>query len=320
MSRSDYLDALDAMLGAGAAGFSEQFADVQTSFVAGRQQPDGGFCGRQGGSDLYYTDFALRTLDLLAPDHEAIGRTADFVVSASDRLRGPVECFCPLNVCRMLERWASRAASCRRRLRTPTVGCERKIGESLRRCLLSGGGFSRGRRDGRTSAYGTFLGALCLQMLGEELPAAEVAKAVAAVRNLRRPDGGFAEQADQPPSQTNATAAAVGFLSLCDALAPDDAEGARRFLVGMQAADGGFKGHAAVARGDLLSTYTAMLTATALDGLRRVDLPGVARFVRQVALPRGGFVACLEDDLADVEYTYYGVGIAALCRMPTTKN
>ena len=59
---SSYLDMLDELLRPGIAGLGQRFVDLQVDFVAGCQQPDGGFSGRQGQSDLYYTDFALRTL------------------------------------------------------------------------------------------------------------------------------------------------------------------------------------------------------------------------------------------------------------------
>ena len=35
------------------------------NFILRFQQPDGGFAGRKGGSDLYYTSFAVRALMLL---------------------------------------------------------------------------------------------------------------------------------------------------------------------------------------------------------------------------------------------------------------
>ena len=51
-----------------------EFARRQVAYVASRQRDDGGFPGRDGGSDIYYTDFALRILDLLDPDHPALAR------------------------------------------------------------------------------------------------------------------------------------------------------------------------------------------------------------------------------------------------------
>ena len=61
--------------------------------MAGCQRPDGGFAGRQGGSDPYYTDFALRTLAWLAPGHAAFDRAADYLAAWTCPPRDVVECF-----------------------------------------------------------------------------------------------------------------------------------------------------------------------------------------------------------------------------------
>src|SRR5262249_48721749 len=50
------------------AGLTELPADARVrhrEFVLSRQNGDGGFSGREGGSDLYYTGFAVRTLAVL---------------------------------------------------------------------------------------------------------------------------------------------------------------------------------------------------------------------------------------------------------------
>ena len=70
---------LDELLRPGIAGLSERFTAAQVRFVAGCQQPDGGFGGRQGSSDPYFTDFALRTLAWLAPGHAAFDRAAGYL-------------------------------------------------------------------------------------------------------------------------------------------------------------------------------------------------------------------------------------------------
>ena len=59
------------------------------------------------------------------------------------------------------------------------------------------------------------------------------------------------------------------------------------------------------------------LTLWGLGGLPQIDAAGVARFLRRMAHPGGGFLACDGDDAADVEYTYYGVGTLALLRLLT---
>ncbi|MFW6158815.1 MAG: prenyltransferase/squalene oxidase repeat-containing protein, partial [Planctomycetota bacterium] len=65
---------------------------------------------------------------------------------------------------------------------------------------------------------------------------------------------------------------------------------------------------------DLLSTFTALVTLSVLDSLEQINLPAVGRFVRAMATPDGGFRACRSDPETDVEYTYYGLGTAAVLR------
>jgi geranylgeranyl transferase type-2 subunit beta len=309
MSPSLYLDMLDEMLRAGLQGLSAAFVDAQTAFVAGCQQADGGFRGRQGGSDLYYTDFALRSLALLAPGHAAIDRAASCLDRRTPSASSVVECFSLLSIRRTLE---GRATGNVKDSPRPPLGELAAVKEQLCQHLLPQGGVARFDGEGRASAYHTFLGDLCFQMLGEVLPAAT--GAVRAIEALQRPDGGYAELDGQAAPQTSATAAAVAFLMMHDALAVENTAQTVRFLAQMQSGDGGLKPHAAAGGADLLSTFTGLATLAALDGLHAIDTAGIADFLRNSAHPRGGFLACAGDDAADVEYTYYGTGVVALLR------
>jgi geranylgeranyl transferase type-2 subunit beta len=325
MTSSVYLDMLDELLRPGIAGLSEQFKATQIRFLTDCQQPDGGFRGRQGPSDVYYTEFAVRTLAWLTPDRAAFDRAAfdraafdraafdraaDYLTNLRSPPRNVIECFSLLSSLRVLKHQSPTLATAA----TPALDLSRAI-DCLRAHLLPKGGLSRSTGDSRTSAYHTFLGSLCFQLLGVEMPAVD--GATAAVRALERPDGGYAELPDQPLSQTSATAAAVAFLMMHDALAPEDTAGPIRFLAAMQAADGGLKAHAAAPTADLLSTFTGLVTLSGLCGFQEVAPRRIARFLQQVADPHGGFLACQADDCPDVEYTYYGIATLALLRTLT---
>lgn len=310
MTPSPYLDLLDAKLASGLHDVSTYFADAQVAFVEGCQQPDGGFRGRQGGSDLYYTDFALRTLALLAAAHPAFARAADWLDRQPATVSSVVECFSLLSIRHTLEQCAAVNAQ---NPPLPPFRALPAVEELLRSHLLLSGGLARFPGDARLGAYHTFLGTLCFQMLGETLPG--TTDAVRAVEALQRADGGYAELAGQTASQTNATAAAVAFLMMHDALSPADAAAVQRFLARMQAGDGGLMAHAAAGGGDLLSTFTGLTTLTVLDGVESLDTAAMGNFLRDAAHPRGGFLACAGDDSPDVEYTYYGTAVLALLRM-----
>src|SRR5262245_8191801 len=64
------------------------------TWVAARQNPDGGFSGREGGSDLYYTGFALRTLAVLQHlEPGACERAAQFLRARLAAPAGVVDLF-----------------------------------------------------------------------------------------------------------------------------------------------------------------------------------------------------------------------------------
>src|SRR5215469_8249943 len=68
---TNYLQHLNARLAEGLDRLPEDFRARHAAFLTATQNPDGGFSGREGGSDLYYTGFALRSLavlDALTPE------------------------------------------------------------------------------------------------------------------------------------------------------------------------------------------------------------------------------------------------------------
>ena len=60
-----YLAELTTRLAAGIAELPEATRDRHAKYLLAAQRADGGFAGREGESDLYYTGFALRSLALL---------------------------------------------------------------------------------------------------------------------------------------------------------------------------------------------------------------------------------------------------------------
>jgi prenyltransferase beta subunit len=63
--RNSFLLRLTRRLAAGTRRLDSDRTARHVKFILGFQQADGGFAGRAGGSDLYYTGFAVRTLALL---------------------------------------------------------------------------------------------------------------------------------------------------------------------------------------------------------------------------------------------------------------
>src|SRR5215218_7751632 len=64
------------------------------TWVRSRQNPDGGFSGREGGSDLYYTGFALRTLAVVQElDEPVCERAAAFLRGQMSGSAGVIDLF-----------------------------------------------------------------------------------------------------------------------------------------------------------------------------------------------------------------------------------
>lgn len=276
----DFLDVTDELLRPGAAQLSPDFRRAQIDFILPQQADDGGFGGSAGDADLYYTDFAVRCLVMLDGPEQSLRHAAGWVEQQTPT--DLIHCFCALNTRRLL----------------------RTRGISLRE-LPGASPAAPGDR-----AYGLFLG-LLIRQLRQESPGDGVA---AALGPLRRSDGGFAESVGGKHGHTNATAAALASLWLTGEADAEARGSALDFLAARQTADGGFCAHAGINSADLLSTFTALLSLAML-GHTDVDLGGVARFLRQVARPGGGFAATADAAApVDVEYTWYGVGLACLLR------
>jgi geranylgeranyl transferase type-2 subunit beta len=291
----DYLADLDAALAAGVARLPKSFLVRQAECLRTAQRPDGGFGGRRGGSDLYYTSFALRAavlLDALAPD--GWDRAAAYIQQCEPQAGGVVDAFCVLGSRRALAQAGHR-----------THGCTEGVQRALARCRRPDGSYTR-LPGGEGSVYHTFLGTLCEQMLGL-MPG----DASAFVRSRRRPDGGFSDQAAAPSSGTNPAAAAVAVLSIAGSLDAETASGAAAFLAARQQPDGGFAAHAETPA-DLMSSFTALVALGHLGAVARIRRGALGRFVQRLVAPAGGFRAAAEDPGVDVEYTYYGLGALAL--------
>src|SRR5262245_29315068 len=65
MRRPNYLEALTLRLAVGAGQLPQETRTRHATFLKASQNGDGGFSGREGESDLYYTGFGLRGLALL---------------------------------------------------------------------------------------------------------------------------------------------------------------------------------------------------------------------------------------------------------------
>src|SRR6266852_6148730 len=99
-----YLHSLANQLSDGLARLAEEFRARHAGYLRAAQNPDGGFSGREGGSDLYYTGFGLRGLAVLKSlTPEVCQRVAPFLRHSLLQQASVVDFFSLLYSCVLLE-------------------------------------------------------------------------------------------------------------------------------------------------------------------------------------------------------------------------
>jgi geranylgeranyl transferase type-2 subunit beta len=301
-----YLESLTVRLALGLESFPDDARKRHVAFLRSFQQSDGGFRGREGGSDLYYTGFALRGLALLGClEGEIADRATRYLRSQLSRQVPMVDFLsliygaAVLNLAAGIDVFAGSAA-----------GWQQNIASALEGFRRDDGGYAKTDEGATSSLYHTFLVVLSQQLI--EQPIVEPGRIVEFVRSRRREDGGFVEMPQMKRSGTNPTAAAIGLLRILDALDEDARESTLDFLCEMQTDEGGLRANTRIPIADLLSTFTGCLTIADLDALQDIDVPAVRRYAKQLEQPDGGFLGAAWDHAADVEYTFYGLGTLAL--------
>ena len=281
-----------------------------TRYLIERQNADGGFSGREGESDLYYTGFALRSLAVLqALNPELCGMCAGFLKQKMAGSAAVVDFFSLVICCYLVPLGGGPDV-----LADAPADWKERVAATLETFRSADGGYSRAPGGPHGSTYTSFLVALCLQLLGKPIP--DAPRLAAFIKSRKRTDGGYGEFSVAKRGQTNLTAAAIGVLQSLEELDADSATAATEFLANLQSHDeGGFLAHATIPCADVLSTFTACWTLDQLGAVDRVDWPGVRKYVRECELPAGGFRGGLIDPQGDVEYTFYGLGTLALAAL-----
>jgi geranylgeranyl transferase type-2 subunit beta len=308
MDSVPYLPRLTARLSDGLLQLPAELRTRHANYLRTAQGADGGFAGREGGSDLYYTAFALRglaVLDALTP--EVADRASDYLRQALRQSASVVDFFSLLYACLLLQTAGGPDV-----LRDSPADWPERVAATLETLHTADGGYAKTAGAASASTYHTFLVGLCYQLLGRPLPRPE--EVLRFVASRHREDGGYVEVAPMRRGGTNPTAAAVGLLQMAlgPAFAPAELSGVADFLAGMVSPEGGLQANARAPLADLLSTFTGCWTLEQFGALSRLDLEAVRDYARSVELPGGGFRGGLWDQGHDVEYTFYGLGVLAL--------
>jgi len=282
----------------------------QTAYLLDRQNPDGGFSGREGGSDLYYTGFALRSLAVLQSlSPEVCTRTANFLRQKMTGSASVVDFFSLVVSCYLVPIGGGPDV-----LADAPTDWRQRVATTLDSFRTSDGGYGKTPGAPHGSTYTSFLVALCLQLLDTPIPFPD--RLAAFVKSRRRPDGGYVEISAMKRSGTNPTAAGVGVLQILGALDEDAKASVSVFLSTLPSQlEGGFRANDRIPAADLLSTFTGCWTLEQLGAAERVDWSAISDYAQSCEQPTGGFRGGLWDEQADVEYTFYGLGTLALAAL-----
>jgi geranylgeranyl transferase type-2 subunit beta len=305
---SNYLQDLNDRVAAGIARLPEAQRHRHAGYFASRQNADGGFSGREGESDLYYTGFGLRGLSVLDALTPEIGtRAADFLRGCLTRQTSVVDFFSFLYSCVLVQ--AGGGADV---LAGSPPDWPQRVADTLATFRTKDGGYNKSPGASSGSTYHTFLVGLCFELLGQSLPHPE--EVLRFVDSRRRDDGGYVEVAAMRRSGANPTAAAVGLLHLLKGrdLPAEDMEPTIAYLADMPSMEGGLRANDRIPLADLLSTFTGCWTLAQLGALDRINVRQAFDYVQSLEQAEGGFLGGVWDEATDVEYSFYGLGSLAL--------
>jgi prenyltransferase beta subunit len=280
-------------------------AELVANFLRSQQHSDGGFCNRDGASDLYYTVFALDGLIALQRTPFSDG-TQRYLLSFRD---GAGLDF--VHLACLVRAWA---AINHRSHRNDRHRIHRKHGKSIEDVPIDAilarletfrtrdGGYNASPDAEFGTAYGAFLALGAYQDLARRVPDPE--RLLASIEALRAGDGAYGNQQLMPEGQTSATAAAIAVRRQLGA--GNDAS-LGPWLIARAHPQGGFLATPATPMPDLLSTATALHALETLQHPYDAVKERCLDFVDSLWTNRGGFYGHWADDHVDCEYTYYGL-------------
>src|SRR3954468_13045547 len=159
-----YLADLTLRLASAIAELPEALRARHAKYLLAAQREDGGFAGREGGSDLYYTGFALRSLAMLG---ELYGTPAEQAAAfLRSRLSGQesiVDFLSLVYGASLIESAAGIDV-----FATADPQWREAVAAALEKLRREDGGYAKGTEGTASSTYHTFLVLLCQQLIGRE--------------------------------------------------------------------------------------------------------------------------------------------------------
>ena len=304
-----YLQDLTLRLALGASQLDPSIRDRHANWLRVQQRDDGGFAGREGESDPYYTAFALRALWILDALDQSIGdRAAEFLKTRLSAKESIID----------LISLIFGAAICELAVGAVVISDEdtiwrQNIADLLGTLRTDDGGFAKTPEGRAGSTYQTFLSVLCHELI--EIEPVDSDRIIDFIESQRHADGGYLEIRAAKRPGVNPTAAAIGTLKTLGRLVREEHSDTRAFLGEMQSDEGGLSANTRIPFADLLSSCTGLITLTDLASAEEVSVDRIEKYALSMQSPAGGFVGFALDQVADVEYSFYGIATLALCRL-----
>ncbi len=304
-----YLQELTLQLAIGASQLDPSLRDRHAQWLIKQQRKDGGFAGREGGSDPYYTAFALRALWILdALDPEIGGRAAGFLRQRMTSKESIIDLISLIFASAIIELAVGEVV-----IPDEDQNWQRNVSNLLGSLRTDDGGFAKTPEGRAGSTYQTFLSILCHQLI--EIPVPDVDRVESFLESQLQSQGGYLEIRAAKRPGVNPTAAAIGSLKALGKLDPTTQRETAAFLSEMQSDEGGFTANTNIPFADILSSFTGLLTLAELDSVAEVNSEAIRRYALSMQSPEGGFVGFTLDQTADVEYSFYGLATLALCQL-----
>ena len=265
-------------------------------FIHSQFDPDsGGYKGRDGKPDIYYTIFALSCLRALKAPLKSI-ETARFLEQLSGEEEMDKMDFVSLSS-------LARAYTLLPEINIPS---ETRAGilSRLDAYKAKDGAWHNFVKDhDYGTPYGSFLAIGCLQDLGESLP--EKAIIIGSIKKLEREPGTYANDEYSKQGTTTVSAAAQAIFRLYNE--PINKQAAIASILKLAYSKGGFFASSMTPMPDLLSTATALHALSGLDydfgDIKELQLD----YIDTLWSSRGGFHGNWADNVLDCEYTFYGL-------------
>jgi prenyltransferase beta subunit len=279
-----------------AAGTLGNSVEAVRGFLQASRTEDGGFAGRDGRSDLYYTSFGLEASLALGAD-VMYDQVVEYL-----RAFGSGQSLDLVHLSCLIRCWVNLAE---RAGEAVEEQIRQGAAERLSKFRTDNGGYNIVLGASSGSVYGGFLALGAWQDLGWVCP--DVESLIESIRSLQMPDGGFANERSMNFGATAATAAAIVTFHY---LGCDIPPSAIEWLLARAVPGGGFSPiplDPATVVPDLLSTATALhalrLAGVPLNDLKSANLD----YLDSLWSAQGAFRGHPDDDELDCEYTYYGL-------------